>query len=126
MEGEAAQRRSVVNPLFQKLRRRLDEVSLPDVRRIHPPAMAREEIVQKVAELVKERLHLLLVEERGVCAGLWEIADERSFREPVALLAVDDAELRNVLVLVGPRVEVEIHSPEEPPVHPRIIDLDVR
>ena len=72
---EAAQDGRVPAPLFQHLRRRLDEVPLrPHSGDPCPADATAEEMVQEVTELVEEGHHLAVLEE---LARPGEVADER-------------------------------------------------
>ena len=124
MPAEPLQDARVPAPLLEHLRGRLDEVPLgADARDPRPPGPASEQVVQEMPELVEEGHHLAVLEQRS-----WprEIADQRRLGEPLPRLPRLQGELRRVLVLAVPRMEVEVEAPDHLAALEHVVAGDVR
>ena len=103
-------------PVLEHLRRRFDEV-LAEAVGERLVRLVREHRGHVVAELVEERLDVAVREQRGLARrGLRPVADDRAFGEAHGAVgqhaARDHREVREVVVLAGPRVQVEVEAPE--------------
>src|SRR5205823_4735291 len=111
-------------PFLEHLRGRLDEVPFGahagDPR---PPGAAAEQVVQEVPELVEERHHLAVLEQR---AWAREIANQGGLGKPLSRLPRLQGELRGVLVFAVARMEVEVEAPDHLAVLDDVIAGDVR
>ena len=86
---------------------------------------AAHERVHQVAALVKERQHVLVRHQAGI-AGLTarQLAYQRGLRNLAPGDAVADGELGGVVVLVRPRMHVEIETADQLPVRQHFEGLD--
>ncbi|EAU67149.1 hypothetical protein STIAU_0530 [Stigmatella aurantiaca DW4/3-1] len=108
MPGELLHHLGLLGPLLEQHGGGLHEVPLRlDAADAAPPLVAREDGVQQVPELVEERLDFIV---RHQLAGAREVAHQHALREALAGLARHQIELRRVLVLVIPRVHVEVDA----------------
>jgi hypothetical protein len=120
VNGEPAQDRRVAKPALEALRWHLDEVQW----HVQPGMLAvpglGEHFVERVAELVKKRAHILPCPQRRLIAhGRRKIADDGGDRRLVAALgelaAADELKGREVRVLARPRMQVEVDGAQRAP-----------
>ena len=113
---ETPQDRGVPAPFLQHLRRRLHEVPFgPHAGDPLPAGVAAEQMVQQVSELVEERHHFAMVEQRGLARGAGEIADQRRLGKRPLAHARGKRKLRRVLVLPLAREQVEVKATDRGP-----------
>ena len=108
---EQRQRFLAAGPLLEHLRRRLDEVALDRGAALGDVVGLREDPVQDVAELVHQRLELVVVEALAV-----EVGDQRRERRAARQHArAADRERGGVVVLAFARVEIQVEAGHELP-----------
>ena len=115
--GEGVEHGLVPNPVLEHLRRRLDEVTRHACAGETCEPRLRENAVQRVAELVKQCLDVVVREQRRlVLAGRGEVADQRDGGPLVGAVrqafAGDQREHREVVVLAVTREHVEVQRAE--------------
>ena len=130
--GEGLQHAGVPDPVLEHLRGQLDEVQGGRGAGERAVVHLGEQVVQSVAELVEERLDVLVHHERGLVGRRRrEVADHRDHRllhgAVVPDLAREEAEAGEVLVLVVARVRVEVEGAEHlvAGLVPNLVALDV-
>ena len=101
---EQRQHLGVVDPLLQHLRRRLDEVELDRGAGLRGIARVRQRDVQRMAELVQQRLQL--VDRQALAVEVGHQRGRRQLAAPGRRAA--QRPHRRVAVLVGAGVEVEV------------------
>ena len=128
MTREPGQRVVAPRPLLEHLRRRLHEIPLGrGARDGLPLPLPSEDGVQQMAELVEEGHHVAVLHEARIARlAAREIADQARFRDLNARDAVPDSEIRRVVVLPRPRVEVQVEPADHPAVLPHLVGLDTR
>ena len=118
---EGRQHVGVPGPLLQHLAGRLDEVPLGgDAGEAGPLALAGEDVVDEVAELVEEGHDLVVLHQAPV-----EVADEHALGELPAGDALDQVELGRVLELALARVQVEVDPPDAGAVEVDVVAGDL-
>ena len=118
---EGRQHVGVPGPLLQHLAGRLDEVPLGrDAGEAGPPALAGEDVVDEVAELVEERHDLVVLHQAPV-----EVAHQHALGELLAGDALDHVELGRVLELALARVQVEVDPPDAGAVEVDVVAGDL-
>ena len=110
--GEFREDLRAANPLFEHLRRGLDEIGFhADAGDAGPLLLAAEDVVHKVAKFVEESADVTVVHESGVGSGrCWKIADEDGFRQLLAADAIEHRRHFSVAVFAGARVHIEIKT----------------
>jgi hypothetical protein len=125
---ERGQHLGAPHPLLEHLRRRLHEIVLgADAAGPDPAVVAGEHVVQQVAELVEERVDVVVLAQPGIARlAAGEVADQRRLRDLAALDAGADVELRGMVVLVVARVHVEVEAAGELAAIVEFVALDRR
>src|SRR4030095_2114614 len=98
-----------------------------DAGQRRPALMAAEDRVEQVAELVEEGHDVVVLHEpRIALRSAGEVADETCLGELQACNAGPDVELRSVVELPGPRMEIEEEPAEKRLPVVNLIGLDAR
>ena len=100
---------------LEHLRGRLDEVAFDiEAALAGPSALAAEDVMHQVAELVEEGDHLAVLHEAGIAGrAAGEVAHQHAFRKLAAADAGNDGRAGEPLVLALAGMHVEIDAAEQ-------------
>src|SRR5206468_6002033 len=98
-----------------------------DARDRLPPLVSAEDRMKQVPELVEEGHHVTVLHEPRISLlPTGEVAHERRLGNLDALDAVSNAEVRGMVVLSGPRMEVQIEAADHGSLFPHLVGFDAR